>query len=157
TSLTALLLIAVAVGMVFLRRPDSNLVYPLVAVCALIAIAPGTSYSYYTSLFLVPAAFVLRDPRAGRAVGNKEPWWGILDGDSADPSRGQRAGRWLLVLGLALVLTPLAIPVSSVPFLDRHMPPVYNVGILQYLWGPIMLGLFALTVTLALVPWRRSG
>ena len=68
TGLLSVLVIALTITMIYARRQDSSLLYPFIAVCIAITIAPGTSYSYYVALFLVPAAFVfaIRSRSAGR-------------------------------------------------------------------------------------------
>ena len=63
SSLFGFLLVAITTLTMFLRSRGSNRYYPLLAVCVVIAIAPETSYGYYIALMLVPAAFILHDPR----------------------------------------------------------------------------------------------
>jgi hypothetical protein len=145
-------LIALTITMLFARRKDSNLLFPLFAVCILIMIIPGTSYGYYLALLLVPAAFVLRDPDSSRWASHaKERWWGMLDGDDVGDTRWSRVSRWLVISGLAVLLVPLAFPITSVPLLFSRVPLAQGVGAIQLLWGPILLLLFMLTLSMALL------
>ena len=114
-------IVVLTVVMLLLRGHQSNRLYPLLAVCILIAIAPQTSYSYYLALLLVPAAFVLRDPRDASASTQHRRRVGP-ESSTRIPcldSRWDRVSRWSLILGLALVLTPLVIPISSIRFSTR--------------------------------------
>ena len=80
-SLLVIALLVTVASAIMLRKPGSNLIFPLVAVISIAVMAPGVAFSYYVALFLVPAAMVLRDPKDGLAkLSSRERWVGILDG-----------------------------------------------------------------------------
>jgi len=56
----------------------------------------------------------------------------------------------LLIVGLAMVISPLVFPISAASLLGSPTPAV-EVGLLQVLWGPILLVLFILTISMALL------
>ena len=63
-----------------------------------------------------------------------------------------------LALGVDLriraLLAPLTIPVSSISLLGSSTP-FMEVGLLQVLWGPILIVLFVLTIVMAVVGPKR--
>jgi len=151
SSLFGFLLVAITTLTMFLRSRGSNRYYPLLAVCVVIVIAPETSYGYYLALMLVPAAFILHDPRDRSPT---EPttsrWSGLLDHDPVS-ARWQDLARWILILGIALVLAPLVVPISAIPLLHLERTTGESVGVLQLLWGPILVLLFFVSVSMAFV------
>ena len=168
-TLLVITLLVIVASAIMLRKPGSNLIFPLVAVISIAVIAPGIAYSYYVALFLVPAAMVLRDPKDDLAKrSNRARWTGMLDGpDSSGPRAGPFA-KWALVVGLALLLTPLVIELPSFTGLLTNAPNVVQLswvaivtntpsppmvaGLIQVLYGPILL--FLLLVSAALTIGR---
>jgi hypothetical protein len=147
-TLLVIALLVIVASAIMLRKQGSNLIFPLVAVISIAVIAPGVAYSYYVALFLVPAAMVLRDPKDDLAkLSSREPWAGILDGSD---SSGRRAGpfaKWALVVGLGLLLSPLLVPLPSFTGLPTNAPnPSILIGLLQVLYGPILLLLLIISV-----------
>jgi hypothetical protein len=147
-TLIAALMVAILVGALLLRRSNSNLLFPLIAVCAVIVITPGVSYGYYLAVMLVPAALILRDPNRGdgqrEADGQAA---GILDRNAESQGRGQRLTWILMIVVLCLILAPLVVPAYSFPNLNLALTatPV-PVGILQMLWGPLVALLLFVSV-----------
>jgi hypothetical protein len=155
--LFSVVLVVITIAVMFASRRDSNPLFPLLAVCILIMIVPGTSYGYYLALLLVPAAFVLRDPDRERwAQRATERWWGMLDRDPTSDSRWDHASRWLLICGLTLLLVPLVVPIKFVPLFFSDVPLAKGLGAIQLLWGPILLVLFILTTSMALIAPRQA-
>jgi hypothetical protein len=113
-SLLVILLLAIVTAAIMLRKPNSNPIFPLVAVLSIAVMAPGTAFSYYLALFLVPAALVLRDPKLELAtLSNRERWVGMLDAPDSGGKRAARFAKWSLVVGLGLLMAPLVVPLPS--------------------------------------------
>ena len=151
-SLLVIALLVTVASAIMLRKPGSNLIFPLVAVISIAVMAPGVAFSYYVALFLVPAAMVLRDPKDGLAkLSSRERWVGILDGPD---SSGRRAGpfaKWALVVGLALLLAPLVVALPSFAGLPTNAPnPSMVIGLVQVLYGPILLWLLLVSAALTI-------
>jgi hypothetical protein len=152
-----LFLVAITTLTMFLRSRGSNRYYPLLAVCVVIAIAPETSYGYYLALMLVPAAFILHDPRDRSPTERKTSGWsGLLDDDDRVSARWHDYARWILISGLALLLVPLVVPIAAIPLLNLQVTTHESVGVLQLLWGPILVVLFLVSVSMALVRSPRA-
>ena len=151
-NLLVIALLVIVASAIMLRKPGSNLIFPLVAVISIAVMAPGVAFSYYLALFLVPAAMVLRDPKDHLAkLSSREPWAGILD---MPDSSGRRAGpfaKWVLVVGLALLLAPLVIALPSFTGLPTNAPnPSIVIGLVQVLYGPILLCLLLVSAALTI-------
>ena len=140
-SLLVIALLLLVVSAIMLRKPGSNLIFPLVAVISIAAIAPGVAYSYYVALSLVLAAMVLRDPKDDLAKpSNRDRWTGMLDRPDSSGRRAGPVAKWVLVAGLALLLAPLVIPLPSFTGLSTNAPiPSILIGLTQVLYGPILL------------------
>ncbi len=147
-SLLVILLLAIVTAAIMLRKPNSNPIFPLVAVLSIAVMAPGTAFSYYLALFLVPAALVLRDPKLELAsLSNRERWVGMLDAPDSGGKRAARFAKWSLVVGLGLLMAPLVIPLPSFLGLPTVAPtPGMVIGLLQVLDGPILLLLLIISV-----------
>jgi hypothetical protein len=143
------LALTLAVGSaILLRRNSANPLYPLIAVITLAVISPGISFSYYTALMLVPVALILRDPLPG-ASGSVRVWSGLLDRETTGSSVAGKFLRWSVIVGLALLLAPLVIPIFRFLPIDTPAPmPGMTLGLLQVLYGPIVLGLLVISVAL---------
>jgi hypothetical protein len=140
-SITVLVFLSIAL---LIKGKASNPYYSLVAIITATIIIPGVTSSYYTVLILVPAAFVLKNPNLGSAAKNSD-WLGILDsGNCAEPLR-IKIYNWVTLLAFALILTPLIIPIPNSLFTNTTPSPEY-VGLLQVLYGPILLFLFLFSV-----------
>lgn len=146
--LLSITVVAMLIFAILARKGNTRPLYPFVAVCIAIAIAPGTSYGYYLVLMLVPAALVLRDPdRDATRPGTNVIWSGMLDRNRNSDSGVDRFYPPVLILGLGLLLTPLVVPISSFPILGSDLPTASPpMGLLQILWGPILTTLFFLTI-----------
>ena len=147
-SLLVILLLAIVTASIMLRKPNSNPIFPLVAVLSIAVMAPGTAFSYYLALFLVPAALVLRDPGVELAtLTNRERWVGMLDAPDSGGKRAARFAKWSLVVGLGLLMAPLVVPLPSFLGLPTVVPtPGMVIGLLQVLDGPILLLLLIISV-----------
>ena len=166
-TLLVIALLVIVASAIMLRKPGSNLIFPLVAVISIAVIAPGIAYSYYVAFFLVTVAMVLRDPRDDLAkLANRGRWTGMLDGPD---SSGRRAGpfaKWALVVGLALLLTPLVVELPAFTGLLTNAPnivqpswmaiitntpsPPMVAGLIQVLYGPILLCLLLVSAALTI-------
>jgi hypothetical protein len=151
-SLLVIALLVIVASAIMLRKPGSNLVFPVVAVLSVAVMAPGVAYSYYVALFLVPAAMILRDPKDDLAkLSNRDRWTGMLDGPD---SSGRWAGPFaksVLVAGLALLLAPLVVALPSFTGLPTNAPnPSAAIGLIQVLYGPILLLLLLVSAALTI-------
>jgi len=136
-SIAALAMLSVGL---LIKGKTSNPFYSLVAVITITTIFATITYSYYTVLILVPAAFVLKNPNFDDTTKNSD-WLGILDSENFSEPLRVKFYNWLLLLVFALISTPLIIPISNSLFTDAMPIPEY-VGLLQVLYGPILLFLF---------------
>ncbi len=141
-------MLVLVVGVFLLRKPGSNLLYPLLAVCALTIITPGVAYSYYVALMLVPAALLLRDPvRAAPSDSTAGDWFGMLDRVKGSAGPSEIVSGVVVVVGLVALLAPLVVPMPRF-LLSLPAPPAGDIliGFLQVLYGPIVLFLLVLSL-----------
>jgi hypothetical protein len=157
-SLLVIALLVIVASAIMLRKQGSNLIFPLVAVISIAVMAPGVAFGYYVALFLVPAAMILRDPKVDLAkLSNRVRWTGMLDRPDSSGSRGGPFAKWALVAGLALLLAPLVIPLPSFTGLSTNAPsPSILIGLLQVLYGPVLLLLLLVSAALTIGRIKRG-
>lgn len=146
--------VVVALALAFRGRHASPL-FSLIAVCGLIAVAPGTSFGYYLALLLVPTALLLKHPLPANQPADRLPWRGMLDVQPFTRLPRTRATLfWTLVSALALLLTPLLVlPVYAVtPEGWIHIGGDLNVGLVQLLRGPLVLVTMGVSLAAMFLP-----
>ncbi|MDP4603785.1 MAG: hypothetical protein NWS75_04600 [Solirubrobacteraceae bacterium] len=149
-SLLVIALLLLVVSAIMLRKQGSNLIFPLVAILSIAVMTPGVAYGYYVALFLVPAAMILRDPNDDLAKpSNRDRWAGMLDRPGSSGRRAGPVAKWVLIAGLALLLAPLVIALPSFTGLSTNAPSQsILIGLVQVLYGPILLLLLLVSAAL---------
>lgn len=154
--LPGVLLLVAAVAILLIRASRVDAVTALFIAVALIIVVPGTSFTYYLVLLLPIAALVLRDPQQETMVQDSgDQWRGVLDDESLRRVPGIRIRSWVIIAVMVASLSLWAIPVtqSRLPSVTLGDP----VGLVQILWGPVvLLGLMAVLSSL-LLPIRSKG
>jgi hypothetical protein len=164
--LSGVAICAGAIVLVLLGRKITAL-WSVVLAFLIVLYSSSTVYLYYTSMFLVVAALVIRDPapiaRPDALDGN---WSGGLDAESADApaarhSRGEMMVSGLVVVVTGLVLAPVIIPAKlvSAGLLARHNLAGLT-SFSQLLVGPLLLLLFVSMLgygCIRIVRDRRGG
>ena len=137
TSLIAVLLILVTASLLYLKRP-TNAFSVIFLLCTLSLLIPSSAFGYYLCLLVVPATMMLvRFPVIYDLSENTSS--SLDDLDFASP-RSDFSKR-VLITCTALILTPLAIPIS-VDLLFSSSLQGTNVGLLQSAWGVLCLIIF---------------
>lgn len=154
--LPGLLVLVAAVLVVLIRASRVDAVTALFIAVALIIVVPGTSFTYYLVLLIPVAALILRDPRQESTVdGTSDQWRGVLDDASVSRAPGSQMRSWAIVTVLVISFSLWAIPVTQSHL--ASFPLTDPVGLIQILWGPVvLLGLAAVVVSLML-PVRSRG
>lgn len=121
----------------------------VVALLTLTMLVPGTTYAYYLVVLLVPAALVLANPRSSGQGGTTSG--GMLDGDVVGRGRITTATKWTLVFVLAVLMAPLALPVSLVvPIVNEALLTHPAASLPQLLAGPLLIVLLVASLALML-------
>jgi len=151
-TLLVITLLVIVASAIMLRKPGSNLIFPLVAVISIAVMAPGIAFSYYVAFFLVPVALILRDPQVDlERVSSRDSWSGMFDRSDSSGSRAGPFAKWGLVVGLALLLAPLVIALPSFTGLPTNAPnSSMAIGLVQVLYGSILLWLLLVSAALTI-------
>lgn len=154
--LPGLLLLLAAVAILVLRHRRVDSLTALFISVALIIVVPGTSFSYYLILLVPIAALLLKDPRLKeRDCAEGSPWRGVLDGPVESHMPGIQLRLWTLtvVILVSFCLWAIPLPDHLVPGLVFGTP----IGLIQILWGPVILiGLLIMLVSM-LLPLRPNA
>ena len=133
-----IVLLAIALTVVLLRRDNIEPFTALFLAISLIIIVPGTSWYYYLVLLVPVAALILKDPRKALTAGptSRNAFQGVLDEGADVQPRVMRFRSWtiLFVISFSFCLWIIPLPGTSLPGgFDGTL------GLIQLLWGPILL------------------
>lgn len=164
-TLLGALAVVVGAAVVVLARSLLTRAWTVFLAVAMVIFASSTVYLYYASMLVVVAAMIIRDPTSA-ADGADHEWSGALDpGARPSPVRwGEKVGSATLVVGVALVMAPVVLPVTLLGdgfAAWSHLPD--GASLTQVLAGPLILVAFmviavigAVRVVAALRPARAG-